>query len=199
MIDRTGMTYGKWTVLKCLGYIHGPGHLWWLCRCECGTERAIPVDNLVRGLSKQCRECNQKNAFRVSNTLRARRRAAMPPEYAIWQYLKWYSRITPRWRKFEAFRADMGPRPKGACLRRRDENRPHGPKNSYWRFPVDAMPAKLRRRLHAPSTRRKAVKEAVETYNVSLSDLGRELGMSFQAIQCHLAKARRDEVHRRNP
>lgn len=54
--DIVGRTFGKWNVLKFESYSKKPGHLY-LCRCECGNERLIPRNNLMRSKTKQCRTC----------------------------------------------------------------------------------------------------------------------------------------------
>lgn len=43
-----GDRFGKWTVL------HRHSGIYWTCRCECGTERAVHGSNLAAGSSKSC-------------------------------------------------------------------------------------------------------------------------------------------------
>lgn len=45
--DLTGKTFGCWTVLRKEGQYH-------LCRCMCGTERAVQTKHLLSGRSKSC-------------------------------------------------------------------------------------------------------------------------------------------------
>ncbi len=54
LIDLTGQTFYRWTVL-------GPGNpervnkqVMWHCRCLCGTERDVASANLIHGYSKSC-------------------------------------------------------------------------------------------------------------------------------------------------
>lgn len=55
IIDLAGQVYGQWTVLR---FDAMRGHkTFWLCRCSCGTERAVWGANLKNGQSKSCR-CN---------------------------------------------------------------------------------------------------------------------------------------------
>jgi len=50
--DLTGQTFGRVTVL---GFSHKKGKMrYWLCRCECGTERPFPERGLVEGKTKSC-------------------------------------------------------------------------------------------------------------------------------------------------
>jgi hypothetical protein len=53
-----GQTVGRWTLLEYQAGKKEQGvrirkpH--WQCRCECGTVRLIPTDNLRGGFSKSC-------------------------------------------------------------------------------------------------------------------------------------------------
>jgi hypothetical protein len=52
-IDRTGKRFNRWTVLGRAPNGHR-GVTRWLCRCDCGTERAVWSPTLVNGTSKSC-------------------------------------------------------------------------------------------------------------------------------------------------
>lgn len=54
-IDLTGKTFGKWTVLKYLG------NQYYLCKCECGTERKVYAGNLRTGKTTSCGCENRDN------------------------------------------------------------------------------------------------------------------------------------------
>lgn len=58
--DIVGKSFGKWIVLSFESYDKPKGHLY-LCRCECGVERLIPRNNLMRDKTKQCISCSAKN------------------------------------------------------------------------------------------------------------------------------------------
>ena len=49
--DLTGQTFGEWLVLE---RDPRPGEVRWLCRCSCGTEKAVARTNLLRGQSTSC-------------------------------------------------------------------------------------------------------------------------------------------------
>lgn len=59
--DLTGKKFGYWTVIK-LGYIKqlywngkkNGKEYYWLCRCECGTEKEVLASSLLKGASKSC-------------------------------------------------------------------------------------------------------------------------------------------------
>lgn len=50
-IDLSGQRFGKWTVAS---RIAGKSPAHWLCRCDCGAERAVPGQRLRWGTSGSC-------------------------------------------------------------------------------------------------------------------------------------------------
>ncbi len=52
-LDRTGLKYGRLTVVKHNGKDKRNKHLW-LCKCECGNEKVVVSDNLSSGRSNSC-------------------------------------------------------------------------------------------------------------------------------------------------
>lgn len=62
LIDHTGQRFGAWTVIRYTGAIHYPGggrDTGWLCRCDCGTEKVVPGNQLRFGRSRRCRACTR--------------------------------------------------------------------------------------------------------------------------------------------
>lgn len=56
-----------------------------------------------------------------------------PAEWFAWQQAKRISKgVVARWQEFANFYKDMGDRPDGARLSKRDSKRRHGPGNSFW-------------------------------------------------------------------
>lgn len=51
--DLTGLRFGKLTAIKLSGR-DSKGRLMWLCRCDCGNEKAIRATSLAQGLTKSC-------------------------------------------------------------------------------------------------------------------------------------------------
>jgi hypothetical protein len=119
-VNETGNRYGKWTVIS--GPVEGDFQgAFWLCRCDCGTEKAISGSRLRLGRSRQCVPC-QRIARKTHGM------AGKTPEYQTWVHLimrcenkkdRAYNRYGGRgikvcesWRdSFTNFLADMGPRP----------------------------------------------------------------------------------------
>ena len=57
-IDLHGQRFGRWTVLSLGERIIPRGHRYWLCRCDCGTEREVKGGSLRNGSSASCRKCS---------------------------------------------------------------------------------------------------------------------------------------------
>lgn len=51
--DITGQKFGKLTALK-YDKTKGKGHTYWICKCDCGTEKSIRKDSLVSGAVVSC-------------------------------------------------------------------------------------------------------------------------------------------------
>ena len=76
-VDRTGMRYGRLTVVSLVSPSGKRAN--WLCRCDCGTEKIVLSDNLV---AKRTLSCGCLNAQRRAETGAKRKASAAPPEVA---------------------------------------------------------------------------------------------------------------------
>lgn len=120
-----------------------------LCRCDCGTVRSIPASNLRRGLSGSC-GCRKLEArVKAAAAVNTRHGMVKSPEYRTWvemrrrcndsrrhDYGRYGGRgikVSPEWEAdFVNFYRDMGPRPDGMTLERKDNLGNYEKDNCVW-------------------------------------------------------------------
>lgn len=142
--DIKGSKFGRWCVLSVDQESTNKVN----CRCECGTERAVIYDNISRGLSKSC-GCLRVEVSSM-NTIhgRAKGEAKAPRAFASWlcmmrrcyvEATDGYNRYGGRgiavhapWRTFLNFLEDMGERPLGTTLDRKNNDGNYEPGNCRW-------------------------------------------------------------------
>jgi hypothetical protein len=147
-IQMKGRTFGHLTVVDVAG-IDKWGDRFWLCVCSCGKTSEHKGNKLRRGESKSC-GCKKPGWCAEANTKHgASARGKMTPEYSTWQWVidrcenpnnpafhNYGGRgitIAPEWRHdFEAFRAHLGPRPRGGTIERINNSLGYVPGNVRW-------------------------------------------------------------------
>lgn len=121
-----------------------------LCRCECGTERTIPIHILKRGASSQC-GCQMSAIIAAAKTTHGMSYTA---EHRAWCHMKercgnpnsrdWPDyggrgiRVCDEWlHSFEAFFAHIGPKPDPSfSIDRIEVNGNYEPGNVRWADPL---------------------------------------------------------------
>jgi hypothetical protein len=153
-----------------------------LTKCACGAVAWRRAIHVTTGVSTQCLSCRSKTHGFSKHPLRG-------TWYAMWSrctnpaargYADYGGRgitVCTRWLQFDNFLADMGERPKGMTLERRDNGKGYEPSNCCW--------ATL---LEQGANQRKNVKVAAFGKVQHIAAWARELGVPQARIQQRLKK-----------
>lgn len=144
--DLSAQSFGRLTVIARADSISG--HATWLCRCECGQEKVIRAKSLLAGQTKSCgcqrNACSHGHARLKAHSaeyrtwVSIRQRCYQPSHVSFPNYGGRGIKVCARWRNsFEAFLADMGPRPDGHWIERKDNDGNYEPSNCIWATPLE--------------------------------------------------------------
>ena len=143
------MIESRWKVIgpTCVKLLSGRKRKFVRCRCKCGTVRYVQEASIKSNRSKSC-GClpKEKGGGRPVRHGYARRKRS--PEYQVWSSMLSRCRnqnddnwpryggagitVCKRWYQFENFIEDMGKRPEGKRLGRKNVTKGYTKKNTIW-------------------------------------------------------------------
>lgn len=186
-LDIAGQEFSRLRVIYATKERDRNGTVLWLCKCTCGKTYKTTQTKLKLGLAKSCgcRMGNYKHGHCIGKKA--------SPERSTWNavmtrcYNKNYTyyenyggrgiKVCKRWHKFENFLADMGERPIGKELDRRNNDGNYEPENCRW----------VTRKKNA-NNKGSNIRVRYRGRNRTLTQWCRKLGLPYNPIRMRIRK-----------
>lgn len=148
--DLTGRQFGRLTAISPAP--HQQKMTTWYCQCACGMLHVARTSMLSNGTTTSC-GCLRSEKLKELRTTHGQSKKNETGAYVSWTAMKWRCKTTrlptflyygmrgitycKRWESFDNFFKDMGPRPVGMSLDRRNGDLGYSKTNCRWVTPTE--------------------------------------------------------------
>ena len=172
LINLIGTRYGKLTIIA---RAENQGKkVRWLCECDCGNQSIVQSGHLKNGSIKSC-GCVGAHGMSDSSTHRSwrsmRQRCTDRNHRSFRDYGGRGITICERWNSFENFLADMGERPNGMTLDRRDVDGPYDVSNCRWATAKEQQNNKRNNHLVEYAGEKKTISQWADDFGIKQNSL----------------------------
>lgn len=193
-IELVGKKFGRLTVISLSGAVKS--RLKWACACECGNTKVVDGAYLRRGTIRSCGCLRAENTIEMRTThglantgtysswLAMRRRCSSPKHPHFDRYGGRGIAVCEEWESsFPAFLADMGIRPEGMTLDRKDNALGYFKDNCRW-----ATRSEQNANQHHPKRPGKGIKLAHDGKELTVLEWSQLLGIPVPTLHKRLQK-----------
>lgn len=193
--DYSGQRFGRLMAVEYLPGATNKGR--WKCVCDCGGVAYTTPANLRRGQTASC-GCSRKRPDSIFQQNKAvylvfkemRARCERPSHVQYYLYGGRGIKVCERWSSFENFLADMGPRPDGMSIDRKDSNGNYEPGNCRWATALEQARNTRRNRYLEFNGERKSLPEWADEYGMARATLAGRLKKAWSLSDALLTPVR---------
>ena len=200
-VDLSGQKIGRLTVLKRVE--NKSGRVRWLCKCDCGNVTQATANQLITGKKVSC-GCFKKEKLKYEKKTHGLsssktyyswcnmiRRCNQKNHRAFIHYGGRGISVCERWMTFENFLSDMGEKPDGLTLERKNVNGNYEPSNCRWATP--SQQAANTRRTIVWNGQKTTIKAVAAKHGVPRTSLNKLLkrGMRPEQALAHALERRK--------